>query len=282
MSGPGIPRSRGARGGSRASTSSRPSLASTRNSRSSISSLSAFFSDVDGDYTREFRSRQHFHNHNVAELNALIRQLWDESESRQAELATAQTPAERDRIAAKLQTVKDDAFKVVHELNQRRLLAATSFPRRPHVAHNFPEESAAAVRQTAQAELIRASRERTIHPAVMESTRARRLEMFRLFSENMPPRLPAPEFASAGLLFSEFAVPHAVMVVPCFGVIHKLGCESGAAVTCRRRADGIYPPQSINLIVLHFRTFFRLQRCFHFLHGIRITSPSRIWDLQIN
>lgn len=203
MPGGGAPRSRG---GSRSlpSRPPRPPLISTRISPSSISPQT-FLSDVDGQ-----TDGSHFRNSNVDELNALVRQLWHESESLQAELATAQTSAERQRIAADLQrVVKEQAFKVLHELNQRRLLAATTAPRRSHIPHVFPVESAGAARQGAQAEMIRASRERTIHPAVFESTRARGKQMPRLHtpSRSAPSRRRTPP-----LFLQPFEVPCVPMV----------------------------------------------------------------------
>jgi hypothetical protein len=213
MPGGGTPRSQG---GSRSipSRSSRLPLVSTRNSPSSIlSQASAFLSDVDGQPSRGFLPR-HFRNRNIDELNALVRQLWDKSESLQAELETAETPAERQRITAELQIVNEQAIKVLHELNQRRLLATTRSPRRSRIPHVFPEGSAGAVRQRAQAEMIRAGRERTLHPAVIESTRARRREMVRLLNENTPSRSIRSRRRTAALFLGPFEVPRATMVAP--------------------------------------------------------------------
>jgi hypothetical protein len=189
----------------------RPPLVSTRISPSSISPQT-FLSDLDGQPTRGFLPR-HFRNRNVDQLNALVRQLWDKSESLQAELTTAQNPAEIQRITAELQTVKEQAFKILHELNQRRLLASTTSPRRSHIPHTFSEGSAGAVRQHAQAEMIRASRERTIHPAVVESTIARRREMVRLLSENMPSRSAPSRHRFVALFREPFQVPRVAMVI---------------------------------------------------------------------
>jgi hypothetical protein len=198
MPGGGTPRPRG---GSR-SLPSRPSrlpLISTRISPQT--SLSDVDSQTDGS---------HFRNRNVEQLNALVRQLWDKSERLQTELATAQTPAERQRIAADLQLVKEQAFKVLHELNQRRLLTVTTAPRRSHIPHVFPVGSAGAAQQGAQAE-IRASRERTIQPAVLESTHARRREMVQLLDENMASQ-SAPSRRRISLFLEPLQVPRVAMV----------------------------------------------------------------------